>query len=285
MRGRSYTTLTGKGFRPRIINLGLWRWFAFAFVLVFVLIGAFLPLTMLAWVSLVPYYDATFSLSAISTYNFDILFSRSYTWRAVRNTLFLATVGATIAVALAVIANWILLRSNTVCKKPLEYLLFIPAAVPNIVFSMALLWTYVFVPLPIYGTIWILLIAYVTSFITQAVRNVGSNYVQIDRSLEEAATMVGARRLRTWIEVTLPLLKPGMVGAWTLLFIIFVRELSSSILLYSPGSEVMPVLLFNMWGEGDWGGLSALAMVQVLLMALVILVSGLLFRVDMTKSQ
>lgn len=285
MRGRSYATLTGKGFRPRIIELGRWRWLALGFVLVFICLGALLPLGMLAWVSLVPYYDATFSLSALSTYNYDILLSRSYAWRALRNTLFLATVGATIAVMLAVIANWIILRSGTRYRRPLEYLLFIPASVPNIVLSMALLWTYVFIPLPIYGTIWILLIAYVTCFITQAVRNVGGNYVQIDRSLEEAATMVGARRLRTWIEVTLPLLKPGMIGAWTLLFIIFVRELSSSILLYSPGNEVLPVLLFNMWSEGDWGGLSALAMIQVLMMGLVILLSGILFRVDMTKSQ
>jgi len=285
MRGRSYATLSGKGFRPRIIALGPYRWLALLFGLIFICLGALLPLAMLAWVSLVPYYDATFSLSAISGYNYSTLFSSSYAWRGVSNTLFLATLGATIAVALAVLANWIMLRSETSFRKALSYLLFLPAAVPHIVLSMALLWTYVFIPLPIYGTIWILLIAYVTGYITQAVRNVGSNYVQIDKALEEAATMVGARRMRTWKEVTLPLLKPGMVGAWTLLFIIFTRELSASILLYSPGNEVLPVLLFNMWGEGDWGGLSALSMIQVVMMGFVILLSGLLFRVDVSKSQ
>jgi len=283
-RNRSYTTMTGKGFRPRIIELGPMRWLAFAFVIAFVVVGALLPLGMLLWVSLVPYYDATFSLSAVSPVHYLKIFDQAFVWRGLKNTLFLACAGASIAVILAVISNWIILRSNTSYRKPLGYLLFLPAAVPHIVLSLALLWTYVFVPLPIYGTIWILLIAYVTSYITQAVRNVGSNYVQIDKSLEEAATMVGAARLRTWIEVTLPLLKPGMVGAWTLLFIIFVRELSASILLYSPGNEVLPVLMFNMWGEGDWGGIGALAMIQVLMMGAVIALSGLLFRVDISRA-
>lgn len=283
-RDRSYTTMTGKGFRPRIIELGPMRWLALAFVVLFIVVGALLPLAMLLWVSLVPYYDATFSLEALSLFHYQNIFDQAYVWRGLKNTLFLACTGATIAVILAVIANWIMLRSDTSYRKPLGYLLFLPAAVPHIVLSLALLWTYVFVPLPIYGTIWILLIAYVTSYITQAVRNVGSNYVQIDKSLEEAATMVGAARLRTWIEVTLPLLKPGMVGAWTLLFIIFVRELSASILLYSPGNEVLPVLMFNMWGEGDWGGIGALAMIQVLMMGAVIALSGILFRVDISRA-
>lgn len=286
LRGRSYATLTGKGFRPRQIELRSARWIAFAAVVLFILLGAVLPLLMLAWVSLVPYYDATFSLSTLSLQNFQTLLSPgNVALRSLRNTLFLATSAAAIAIMLAVMLNWVILRSQTTYRKPLEYLLVIPAAIPHVVLGVGMLWTYIFVPLPIYGTIWILLIAYVTGFITQAVRNVGSNYVQIDKSLEEAATMVGATRLRTMWEVTLPLLKPGMVGAGMLLFIIFVRELSTSIFLYSPGNEVLSVLLFNLWTAGDWGGLSALAMLQVLMMALVLFLAGIFFKVDLTKSQ
>lgn len=286
LRGRSYATLTGKGFRPRLIPLGPMRWVAFGGVVFFILLGAVLPLLMLAWVSFVPFYDATFSLDVLSLTHYEALFSSgNVAVRAITNTLFLATSAAAIAIMFAVILNWVILRSQTSYRKPLEYLLVIPAAIPHVVLGVGMLWTYIFVPLPIYGTIWILLIAYVTGFITQAVRNVGSNYVQIDKSLEEAATMVGASRMRTLWEVTLPLLKPGMVGAGMLLFIIFVRELSTSIFLYSPGNEVLSVLLFNLWTAGDWGGLSALAMLQVLMMAIVLFLAGVFFKVDLTKSQ
>jgi iron(III) transport system permease protein len=286
MRGRSYATLTGKGFRPRIVELGRLRWLAFAGVALYILVAAVLPLAMLAWVSAVPYYDATFDVSRLSAAHFNkLLFGRGLAWRAVGNTLFLAVSAAIIAILLAVVLNWVLLRSRSFYRKPLEYLLVVPAAIPHVVLGVGMLWTYIFVPLPIYGTIWILLIAYVTGFITQAVRNVGANYVQIDKSLEEAATMVGASRLRGLKEVTLPLLKPGMVGAGTLLFIVFVRELSTSIFLYSPGNEVLSVMLFNLWTEGDWGGISALAMIQVVLMAVVVFLTGVAFKVDLTKSQ
>ena len=285
LRGKSYATLGGKGFEPRIIELGSLRWVAWGGVVLYIFISAVLPLAMLAWVSVVRYYDATLDLDNLSLMHFTKLFTRNVTWRAITNTLFLSTAAAAIAIMLAVLVNWILLRSRTRFRKPLEYLLIVPAAIPHVVLGVGMLWTYVFVPLPIYGTIWILLIAYVTGFIAQAVRNVGANYVQIDRALEEAATMVGATRLRTAREVTLPLLKSGMAGAWTLLFIVFVRELSTSIFLYSPGNEVLSVLMFNMWGEGDWGGIAALAMMQVLMMAAVVFISGVVFKVDVTKSQ
>lgn len=286
MRGRSYATLSGKGFRPKLIELGKWRWGAYAFGMFFLFCSSVMPMAMIAWSSLVLYYDGTFGVAQLTLKNFyDLLTVGDMATRAIKNTLFLAVTGATIAVILAVIINWILHRSRVWYRPQVDYLVMVPVAVPHVVLAVGMLWTYIFIPLPIYGTIWILLIGYVTGFITYAVRNVGATFVQIDKSLEEAATMVGASWLRTMREVTLPLLKPGMVGAWTLLFIIFVRELSTSIFLYSPNSEVLAVLIFNRWDEGDWSSMAALSMIQVFFIGTVVFLAGYLFRVDITKSQ
>ena len=284
MRGRSYVTVGGKGFRPRILRLGRWRFAALTFVALFILFGSILPLAMLLWVSLVPYYDATFSLAQISTVHYAELLSSRLVLPSLKNTLGLAIGASTIAVFLAVALNWILLRTQSRWRKPLEFVLVIPAAIPHVVLGVGMLWTYIFAPVPIYGTIWILLIGYVTGFITQAVRNVGSTFVQIDRALEEAVTMVGGARLRVIWEVTAPLLRPGLAGAWILLFIIYVRELSTSIFLYSPGNEVLSVMMYNMWGEGNWGGISALAMVQIVLVGIVVSIAGAVFKVDLGKA-
>ncbi len=288
LRGRSYATLSGKGFRPKIIELGKWKYIAFGFGLVFLFCSSVMPMAMIAWTSLVTYYDGTFSTELLTLYHFRELLvvdPGGMAGRAINNTLFLAFAGATIAVILAVVINWILLRSRVWYRQQVDYLVMVPVAVPHVVLAVGMLWTYIFIPLPIYGTIWILLIGYVSGFITYAVRNVGATFVQIDKSLEEAATMVGASWLRTLKEVTLPLLKPGMVGAWTLLFIIFVRELSTSIFLYSPDSEVLAVLIFNRWDEGDWSSMAALSMIQVFFIGTVVFLAGYIFRVDITKSQ
>jgi iron(III) transport system permease protein len=284
MRGRSYVTVGGKGFRPRILQLGPLRWLAFSYVGAFILLGSALPMAMLLWVSLVPYYDATFSLSRLSLEHYRELLSGRLILPSLRNTIVLAVAASTIAVLLAVALNWMLLRTKSIWRKPLEFVLIIPAAIPHVVLGVGMLWTYIYAPVPIYGTIWILLIGYVTGFITQAVRNVQSSFLQIDRSLEEAVTMVGGSRLRVIREVTAPLLRPGLVGAWILLFIIYVRELSTSIFLYSPGNEVMSVLMFNMWGEGNWGGIAALAMVQMILVGSVVYLASAVFKVDLGKA-
>src|SRR5690606_30682044 len=211
------------------------------------------------WVSFVEFYDATISNAVFTFANYEkILAVRGITRRAIENTLFLAVSAACVAVALAVFINWILYRQSSRWRPLLEQTLFIPAAVPNVVLATGLLWIFLFVPLPIYGSIWILLVGYVVAFLTHAVRNVGASFAQIDKSMEEAGSMVGLRTLQIVRHITLPLLRPGIIGAWTLLFIIFVRELSVSIFLSSPGNEVLSVIIYNRWLEGDWGVMSAL---------------------------
>jgi iron(III) transport system permease protein len=285
LRGKSFTTMSGKGFRPKLNPLGKWRWPAFSFGALFILLSSVLPTLMLLWVSFVPYYSATFSLDLLTLRHYYSLLNDPITARVIKNTLFLAMSGAFIGVLLAVIINWILQRTRSWYKPLLDYSLMIPVAVPNICLAIGILWVYIYVPLPIYGSIWILLIGYVTCYITYAVRNVGASFTQIDKSLEEAARMVGATWMRTVREVTLPLLKPGLIGAWTLLFIIFVRELSISIFLYSPGNEVLSVLIYNRWGEGQSSALASLSILQLFLTGAVVFLAGFIFKVDVAKAQ
>lgn len=282
---RSYATLSGKGFRPKTVDIGGWRWVAMGFAVTFILFSSILPLLILGYVSMVSLYTAEYSWAFLTLDNYRALFFvNDMNQRAIKNTLLLAPTAALLAVILAVVINWITLRSRLRYRKVLDYLVMIPVSVPHVVLAIGMLWTYIYLPLPIYGTLWILLIGYITGFIPFAVRNVASTFMQIDKSLEEAATMVGASWLRTVREVTLPLLKPGLVGAWMLLFIIFVRELTTSIFLYSPNSEVMAVMIFNRWAEGDYSALCAMAMVQVLFIGSVTFLVGYVFKVDISRS-
>ncbi len=285
IRGRSYATLSGKGFRPKVVDIGGWRWVAFGFTVTFILFSTVLPLFILAYVSVVSLYTAEYSWAFLTLENYrSLFFANDMNLRAIRNTLILAPTAALLGVILAVVINWITLRSRFRFRNLIDYLVMIPVSVPHVVLAIGMLWTYIYLPLPIYGTLWILLIGYITGFIPFAVRNVASTFMQIDKSLEEAATMVGASWLRTVREVTLPLLKPGLVGAWMLLFIIFVRELTTSIFLYSPNSEVMAVMIYNRWAEGDYGPLCAMAMLQVFFIGSVTFLVGYIFKVDISRS-
>jgi iron(III) transport system permease protein len=139
------------------------------------------------------------------------------------------------------------------------------------------------VPLPVYGTTWLLFVGYLTGYLPFAVRSISSVHRQIDPSLEVAGSMVGASWLSTLRYITIPLLKPGIAAGWTLLFIIFVRELAISILLYAPGGEVLSVLMYNRWAEGDYNALSAMAMVQVLMMTVIIFAISRIFKISISK--
>lgn len=284
LKSKAFVTISARGYSPKIIDLKSKKYTALAYCLVFVLFSIGLPLVALVYVSLVKVFTGDYSFSLLTLVNYKyILFQFPMTIRAIRNSLFLAFSGATLGVLLAMVVSWIIHRSNIKGKRVLEYIGLLPIAVPSVVLGIALLWTWIYIPLPVYGTIWILLIGYITGFIPYAIRAISSTIVQIDRSLEEAATMVGAKWLRLVKEVTLPLIKPGLLAAWILLFIIFIRELAISMFLYSPNNEVLSVLIFNLWYEGNYSVLCALSMIQVLLIGTVILIMNKLARVDMFK--
>ncbi len=284
LKGRSYTTVAGKSSRPKILKLGAARWPSFAFSIAFLFCSSALPVLVLLYVSLVPYYSGSISFSSMTLHNYiDIFTTNQVAQRAIVNTLIVSMGTATVAVIIGVIVSWIQLRTHSWYRTAVDLALVLPVAVPALVLGLAILGTWIYVPLPVYGTTWLLFVGYLTGYLPFAVRSISSVHRQIDPSLEEAGSMVGASWLNTLRHITIPLLKPGIAAGWTLLFIIFVRELAISILLYAPGGEVLSVLMYNRWAEGDYNALSAMAMVQVVMMTVIIFAISRFFKISISK--
>lgn len=284
LKGRSYTTVAGKSSRPKFLQLGVMKWPAWILSLLFLLFSSVLPLLMLGYVSLVPYYSGEITFTNMTLHHYVELFTgNQIAQRAMINTLVVSIGAATVAVVVGVIVSWIQLRTHSWYRSAVDLALVLPVAVPAIVLGLAVLWTWIYVPLPVYGTTWLLFVGYLTGYLPFAVRSISSVHRQIDPSLEEAGSMVGAGWLSTLRHITVPLLKPGIAAGWTLLFIIFVRELAISVLLYAPGGEVLSVLIYNRWAEGDYNALAAMAMVQVVMMAVIIFIVSRIFKISISR--
>jgi iron(III) transport system permease protein len=193
---------------------------------------------------------------------------RSALW----NSLLLGFATASIGIFLMGFLSWLIYRSRLPGAGVIEYLLMFPQAVPRLVFAFGMLWAWLVFPIPIYGTLWLLLIAYLTVFLPLGIRTISGVILQIDRSLEESAQMCGATwgyRLRT---VTMPLLKPGLIAAWLLLFIASVRELGASILLMGPKAKVITPAIVESWFSTSTELTAAMALLQTLAVAAALVV-------------
>lgn len=259
---QSYTTITGKAYRPRLVELGRLRGLAFAICIVYFVIAVLLPTLALLYASLQRFYTGVLDFSQLTLHHYyEVLFVYPITGRAFVNSLILSAGGATVAVVLCVLIAYIVLKSTLRGRATLETLTMLPAGVPGLVISVGLLWAYI--RSPIYGTVFILLVSYVTHYLPQGFRIVSSNLIQMDDSLEESARVAGATWLRNLRDIVLPLIRPALVSGWLLLFVAFFRELSSAVLLYTHGNEVLSVAIWDLHQNGNLGMLSALAIIML----------------------
>jgi iron(III) transport system permease protein len=270
---KSYQTITGKGFRPRPMELGKWRPVAGGAIIVYFLMTVVLPLSVLVYTSLLKYYRAPSkdALSSLTLENYRDLAHTKIALTALRNSVVLGVGAATIVMALMAVAAWIVVRSKIPGRKFLDHLSFLPLVVPGLVLGLALSFVYLRSPIPIYGTLFILLIAYVTRYLPYGMRYAVTSMTQIASELEESAQVSGASWWQSFRRVLLPLIAPGLVAGWIYILVVSFRELSSSILLYSPGKEVLSILIFEQFENGQFPILAALGVVMVL--TLVVLVS------------
>jgi iron(III) transport system permease protein len=172
---------------------------------------------------------------------------------------------ATVVVLLTLVMAWIVQRSPSRFAWLLDALAFAPIAIPSVIVGAAILFTYLVVPIPVYNTIWILLIAYVTLYLPYGMRFASSGLTQIHRELEEVAEVSGARLDQTFRRVLLPLILPVLLAAWIYVFVLSVRELGASIFLIGPGTHVLGTISLTMWEEGvSYGAVSALGVLQIL---------------------
>jgi iron(III) transport system permease protein len=262
---RSYVTLGGKGSRPRLVDLGGARWGVLAFcVAIFVVAVAAPYLTLLA-VSVSRSWGLQFWQNLTLQHYRFVLLEYDVTRRAIVNSLILASGTATLAILIGSFVGWLDLRTALRGRKLLDYASLVPLGLPGIVVAVALIQFWLRVPLPIYGTLLIILLAYTGRFIPLGVRSANAAFRQIDPSLEETARVTGAGWLRTFRSVTLPLARPGLFAGWLLVFVPALQELSASVLLFSSGSITLAVAVYNLYETGALGPVAALAIVTMLI--------------------
>ena len=264
----SYVTITGKAFRPRVADIGPLRYVLLGVCLLYLFAAVGLPLVTLLYASLQKIAVAFPAAENWTLENFRVAVTMNAVRSALANSLLLGFGTATIGVVLMGLLAWLIYRSRLPGSGLIEYIVMFPQAVPRLVFAFGLMWAWVAFPIPIYGTLWLLLLAYLTVFLPLGVRTIAGVMLQIDKSLEECAQMCGASwafRVRT---VTIPLLVPGLVAAWLLLFIASIRELGASILLMGPHSKVITPSIVESWFGTSSELTAALALIQTLVVAI-----------------
>jgi iron(III) transport system permease protein len=272
----NYATITGKAFRPRVMNVGRLRWPLLALCGAYLGVAVVLPVLTLFYASVQRLATAFPKAGNFTLENYRTALSLDAVRSALWNSLLLGVGTASLGVIIMGFLAWMIYRSRLPGVGAIEYVLMFPQAVPRLVFAFGMLWAWLIFPIPVYGTLWLLLIAYLTVFMPLGLRTISGVILQIDRSLEESAQMCGASwsyRLRT---VTMPLLRPGLIAAWLLLFIASVRELGASILLMGPNSKVITPAIVESWFSTSTELTAAMALLQTLAVAIALV---LLFTV------
>ena len=264
---RSFVTVTGKAFRPRRMDMGNWRYVLFGICAFYVLLSVVLPLATLIFASFQKIAVAFPAASNWTLANYQTAATMNAVRSALTNSLLLGLATATIGTALVAMLCWIVYRSSLPGRGIIEYIAMFPQAVPRLVFAFGMMWAWLVIPLPIYGTIWILLIAYLTVFLPLGMRTISGVMLQLDKTLEESAQVCGAPWLYRLRTVTMPLLRPGLLACWLLLFIASVRELGASILLMGPHSKVITPAIVESWFATSTELTAAMALLQTVVVA------------------
>jgi iron(III) transport system permease protein len=270
--GSKYATVTGKGFRPRTIDLGAWRYLTLAIFIVYFLLIVVMPFMVLIWSSLQKFY-APPSMEALSRITLDgyryILGSENIRAAAL-NSLWMSITTATVVMLLASVVCWIVVKTKIPGRWMLDNLASLPMVFPGLVLGVSIMIFYLTFDIGIYGTFWIILLAYITRFLPYGLRYSTTSMLQIHKDLEESGGMSGASWLTVFRRIVLPLLKPGLVAGWIYVMIVSIRELSTSILLYSPGNEVISIVIWELWENGQYVELSALSVIFIFMLLVLV---------------
>lgn len=265
-----FQTITGKGFRPRVIDLGKWRWLTAAILVVQFMIIIGFPVGIVFWVSLVPFY-AGISLEAIQLMNLDhykTVVESGSIQSLIGNTLVLGLVVASLVAPFTALCAWLAVRRYTGAWI-LDQLASAPLIFPAIVMGLAYLQLVLNMPFALYGTLLSIIIASIVRYLPYGMRYSYAGILQIHSELEEASALSGARQSTTFLRIVMPLVAPALVTCWLFVFLVSVKAVSIPILLAGPDSQVMAVAIFDMWQNGAIGELSALGITWTVMMAVV----------------
>jgi len=272
-REERYATVTGKAYRPRVIDLGPWKYVTCASAFFIFFLAVVLPVFVLLWSSFIPYYGVPSAelMGKMTWANYKYVLNYPLALTAFKNSLYLSVGSATFIMLLTSVIAWITVKTKLPGRAFLDNMTFIPIAMPGIVLGVSLIWVYLTIPkfipfLNIYGTMWVLLLAYITKFMPYGIRAASASMIQINKELEEASFTSGGTWFQTFRKVILPLLMPGFTAGWIYISIIALRELSTSILLYSYDSTVLSIMAFDLWEGGQYTYVCALGVLMVLLL-------------------
>jgi iron(III) transport system permease protein len=245
---------------------------------VYFLLIVILPFLVLLWSSLQKFYapPSAEALKHLTLDGYRYVLDSSNILHALLNSLWMAVACATIVMLLSAVVCWVVVKTKIPGRWLLDNLASLPMVFPGLVLGVSIMIFYLTFDIGIYGTFWIILLAYITRFMPYGLRYNTTSMIQIHKDLEDSASMSGAGWLTVFTRVILPLLKPGMVAGWIYVLIVSVRELSSSILLYSPGNEVISIVIWELWENGQYVELSALSVMFILLLLFLVLIAQLI---------
>lgn len=271
-----FATITGKGYRPRRIDLGAWTAPAAGLCILYVAVAVLLPFLMLLWTSVQPFY-ATPSADSLARASFEgywKIWQDGSVKRALWNTTVLALATSAATILLALLVSWFVVRRGKAADGLSHYLAtvsFLPQCVPSIVIGLAFIFVYVRFPLPIYGTLWIIVLAMTTRYLAYGSRTMTSALMQLHGELEEASQMARASWARTLRRITMPLLAPAMINVFFWVAVHAMQELSMALMLYNPNTVVVSTMIWSMWQNGRTADAAVLGVILILLSALLLL--------------
>jgi iron(III) transport system permease protein len=268
-----FVTISSRGFKPTVIELKRARTPLFVIVALLCLLMIVLPVAVLLYTSFTPYsmVPGARAFSMMSWKNWVDVLHDPISVLALKNSLLLAVVGATLGVLLSLFVAYVIVKIRTRAAALLESLSFLSFSFPGIVIGIGFMWF--FVQTPLYSTLTALLLAYIAAYLPYGIRPLASAFVQVHSHLEESSQVCGASPLTTMRRVIVPLLIPGVVSAWILMATMFVRELTVSVVLSRPGTEVLAVQILSFADDGLWGKLSALGIIMIIISTLLVLLA------------
>ena len=262
LKGRAYTTVSGRGYQARPLDLGRWRWVPFIAIVGFFLVFGALPFVVLLLNSFME-LSGFLSWELFTTRHWTDALGRAAVLTSIKDTLVVSVLAATLGVVLSAVISYVITRTTWRGRKILDLVAWGPWAVPGLVMALGFLWAFVW--LPIYGTPWLLVLVFVARGLPVGSRFFTATMVQLGAELEESARIHGASWLRAFFRIWVPLLRPAILGAWILLFVIAVRVLDLVVLLAGPGSRMLSADIFFWTVTGKQEAASVLALLQTAL--------------------
>lgn len=266
-----YVSVKGKAGRQRPLPLGAWRWLATALIAGWLVVTVLVPLSGIALRSVVNYWGEGVVLADVLTLDhFRAVFEQPALMRGIWNTVLIGTIGGGLAVICYTAIGLATHRQPDGWSRFVDYLVLVPRAVPGLLAGLAFLWVFLFIPFlsPLRSTIFAVWLAYTVVWLAYGLRLVSSSLLQVGAELEEAARSAGASRARSSRDVTLPLIRHGLLASWLLVFMIFEREYSTAVYLLNPGTEVIGSLLVSLWATGGADMVAALSVINVVLVGI-----------------